>query len=186
MRILGVSGSTRPRSANTAIVDAARLVAPPGVHVERFDGIVHLPFFDPDADDARPHPAVAWWRAELARSNALLLCSPEYAHGISGVLKNALDWLVGTGELMGMPTAVINASPHAVHADAALRETVSVMMAEIVPAASIVVPAAGRGFSPERIATDPELGRLLREATGALAAAGRSLAGGGGSALAAS
>ncbi|MFL5560084.1 MAG: NADPH-dependent FMN reductase, partial [Gemmatimonadaceae bacterium] len=111
MRILAISGSLRASSSNRAVLEAVRELAPAGVEVELYNGLADLPHFNPD-DDVDPLPsAVAAWRAEIARADALLLCSPEYARGVPGSLKNALDWLVSGFEIIGKPIASINASP---------------------------------------------------------------------------
>src|SRR6476646_7123461 len=111
MRFLAISGSLRARSSNAAVLEAARALAPVGVEVVLYAGLATLPHFNPD-DDVDPLPApVTEWRAEVARADALLFCSPEYARGVPGSLKNALDWLVSGFEVIGKPIASINASP---------------------------------------------------------------------------
>ncbi|MGA8112093.1 MAG: NAD(P)H-dependent oxidoreductase [Actinocatenispora sp.] len=109
-RILLVSGSTRERSTNTAALRTARDMAPPGVVAELYGGLSDLPAFSPDADDDRPHPAVAELRGLLTSAHAVLFCTPEYAGALPGSFKNLLDWTVGTGELYGKPAAWINAA----------------------------------------------------------------------------
>jgi chromate reductase, NAD(P)H dehydrogenase (quinone) len=96
--------------------------------------------------------------------------SPEYAHGVPGALKNALDWLVGSGELIDKPIAVINASPRATHAFASLTETLSVMSGRIVREASITVAVSGRLKDEQAIGADPAVAAALREALTTLAA----------------
>jgi NAD(P)H-dependent FMN reductase len=98
-----------------------------------------------------------------------LISSPEYAHGVSGVLKNALDWVVGSGELIDKPIALVNASTRATLAHAALKETLRTMSARVVEEASIVVPLDGRAWDANDIATDADLSTALRDALAALA-----------------
>src|SRR4029450_8065808 len=95
-RILAVSGSLRARSSNTAALAAASRVAPDGVLVQLYDGLATLPHFNPDHDEegAEPPAPVAGLRTLIAGADGVLLSTPEYAHGLPGVLKNALDWLV--------------------------------------------------------------------------------------------
>jgi NAD(P)H-dependent FMN reductase len=83
-------------------------------------------------------------------------------------LKNALDWLVGSGELVGKPIALINASPRATHAWASLAETLTVMSARVVRDASVTVPLQGRTLDAAGIAADGDLSRTLRSAIEAL------------------
>jgi chromate reductase, NAD(P)H dehydrogenase (quinone) len=94
--------------------------------------------FSPDLDQpGLPLPeAVAAFHAEVDRADGLLVACPEYAHGIPGAFKNALDWLVGSSVFPGKPVALLNVAPHASHAQAQLREVLATMSAEIVDDAS--------------------------------------------------
>ena len=169
MRILAISGSLREASSNSALIRAMVGLAPRGVSVQIYSGLDQLPFFNPDLD-VEPGPAeVQGLRAEVEGADALLFSSPEYAHGVPGVLKNALDWLVGSGELMGKPIAVINASPRATYAYASLTETLSVMSGRIVPEASITVAVSGHLRDERQICADPTVSTALRTALATLA-----------------
>lgn len=140
LHLLAISGSLRTASANTTVLRAAVRLAPEHVVISLYDGLGDLPHFDPDLDGEIPPRAVRDFRARLAAADAVLLCSPEYAHGVPGGLKNALDWIVSSGEFMGKPVAIVNARPASTFAQASLRETLSVMMAEIDEAASVTLP----------------------------------------------
>ena len=98
--------------------------------------------------------------------DGLLICSPEYAHGVAGSLKNALDWLVGSLEFPGKPVALINASPRAVYSDAQLREILATMSARLIEEASVTAPIAGvgRNLDANGITSDPDLSAQLGEA----------------------
>jgi chromate reductase len=168
LRILAISGSLRRTSSNTALVEAATRLAPDTVGVSIFRELDGLPFFNPDLDHDDPPPSVRRFRSVLEACDAVLLSSPEYAHGVPGVLKNALDWLVGSGELVGKPIALINASPRATHAWASLAETLTVMSARVVRDASVTVPLQGRTLDAAGIAADGDLSRTLRSAIEAL------------------
>lgn len=137
-RIAALSGSLRRQSVNTALLQEIAARAPDGVTVEILS-LEALPLFNPDLEPDPPH-AVAAFRGCIAAADALIIASPEYAHGVSGVIKNALDWLVASEDFAGMPVAVLNAAPRAHHADAALREILSTMTARIVEKASVTVP----------------------------------------------
>ncbi|GJG85122.1 hypothetical protein tb265_03030 [Gemmatimonadetes bacterium T265] len=182
VRVLAVSGSLRAGGSNNAVLDAARLLAPDGVAVVRYAGLRALPAFDPDLDDpggdALP-PEAADLRASVGRADAVLISSPEYAHGIPGALKNALDWLVGSVEFPGKPVALLNTSPWSVHVPAQLAEVLTTMNARLVSDASATVPLLGRPLDGAGVAADPELAALVRGAVAALArAAARPGAGG--------
>jgi NAD(P)H-dependent FMN reductase len=135
MRILTVSGSLQAGSANRALLDMAREVAPDGVEVEHFDGLRDLPFFDPGLDGAGAIPAVERWRQAVVDADALLIASPEYGHSLPGVLKNGIDWLIGSGELY-RKTVALTASVAERHRGlkglAALEETLGAVDAHIV------------------------------------------------------
>ena len=169
MRILAISGSLRAASSNTAVVEAARLLAPPDVEVVIYRGLGELPHFNPDVEMGVLPPPVAELRAAVGSADALLICSPEYAHGVPGSMKNALDWLVGGPEFVGKPVALVNASPRSVHAQAQLAETVATMSGVLVEGACVALPLAGRRMDAAEIAADPELSSALAGALAALA-----------------
>ena len=148
MRILAISGSLRALSSNTALLRVAAVVAPEGVEVTLYDGLAALPHFNPDDDLDVPPPVVLALRSAIGAADGLLFCSPEYAHGVPGSLKNALDWLVSSIEFPFKPVALINASPMAVHAQASLVETLGLMNARIVQDACVTIPVSRADVSP--------------------------------------
>lgn len=169
--VAGICGSLRRVSSNRAVVAAAARLAPAGAQVLVYDGLADLPAFNPDVDDATAPPSVQALRHLIDHADAVLISSPEYAHGVPGVLKNALDWLVGSGELIGKPIAVINASSRATHAWTSLVETLTVMSAVVVREASITLPLEGRAPGADAIVADTALSGSLRAALDALVAA---------------
>ena len=122
VRVLAISGSLRSGSSNSALVRAVAASATETVEVSVYRGLAELPPFNPDLDGESPAAAVAEFRSALEACDAVLISSPEYAHGVPAVLKNALDWIVGSGELIDKPVALINASPHATHAQGRWRK----------------------------------------------------------------
>jgi NAD(P)H-dependent FMN reductase len=116
-------------SSNAALLRAASSVAPPGTEILLYRGIGGLPHFSPDLDvDPLPAP-VAALRAQIGAVDALVISSPEYAHGIPGSLKNALDWLVSAIEPISKPVLLISASPSgAAYSHAHLLEVLRTMM----------------------------------------------------------
>jgi chromate reductase len=164
MRILAISGSLRAASSNTALLRAAATLAPAGVEVALYGGLGDLPHFNPDLEDDAEPPSVTDLRDQVRSADGLLISSPEYAHGVPGVLKNALDWLVGGSEIVGKLIALWNAAPRATHAQASLAETLRTMSTRIVPEASIDLPLLGRKIDAEGIVADPELSCASRAA----------------------
>jgi len=164
MKILAISGSLRATSLNTVVLRAAGRLAPTGVTIELFDGIGSLPFFNSDLEGEHLPEAVAGFRAAIGAADGLLISSPEYARGVSGVMKNALDWLVGSLEFPNKPVALINTSPRATHALAALTLTLETMSAQLVKEASIALPLLGTSNDAVSVAANPEFAIPLRRA----------------------
>ena len=112
------------------------------------------------AEASQPPPCeVCALRKNIGQSDGVVIASPEYAHGVPGSLKNALDWLVGSVEFPGKPVAVINTSPRAIHADAQLREILITMSAKLIEMGPIAVP-----YDAKEIAFDLTLSDKLRAA----------------------
>ena len=170
MKFLAISGSLRVVSLNSALLRAIARLAPTDISVVPYRGLGDLPLFNPDIEASNPSP-VANLRAEIMSADALLIASPEYAHGVSGVMKNALDWMVGCEAFVHKPVALLNASPRAVHAQAALRDTIAVMSAHIVEEACIAVPILGSNLSEDEIVLHPDISVALRTALSAIRAA---------------
>ena len=174
MKILAISGSLRAVSSNTSVLRAAARLAPDGVGIVLFDGLAGLPFFNPDLDGDTVPDAVAAFRQLVGEADGILISSPEYARGVAGVLKNALDWLVGSQEFPNKPVALINTSPRATHALAALTLTLETMSAHLVRDAFVTLPLLGVANDVNTIVTDEALAGPLRHAIAGFAAAIRS------------
>jgi NAD(P)H-dependent FMN reductase len=169
MHILTISGSLRAGSANTAVLEAVHLVAPAGTTVARYASLAGLPPFNPDDDGEMPPREGVALRAAVGQADALIISSPEYAHGVPGTLKNLLDWLVGSVAFPGKTVALINASPRARHAQAQLVEILTTMNAVLAPPAPVDMPLLGRHLDAAAIAADPELRGMLRDVLAAIA-----------------
>lgn len=143
------------------------------MEVSAYRELADIPPFNPDLDnDAAPAPIIRF-RAALQLCDALLISSPEYAHGVAGVLKNALDWVVGSGELVDKPIALINTSTRAAHAHRALWETLTTMSGRVIADASLTIPLDGPALDHDGMASDARLLPLLTSALDALARATR-------------
>lgn len=169
LRFLAISGSLRAASSNAALLRAAERLAPAGITIRHYDGLAMIPHFNPDLDDENPPAAVAGLRADIGWADGLLISSPEYARGVPGSLKNALDWLVSSDVFPEKPVALFNASQRATAAQAALRLTLETMSARIVDEACITVPLLGSSKDATVIAADPAIGDVLRAALAAFA-----------------
>lgn len=164
--IVAISGSLREGSSNAALLRAAASVAPEGVCFVFYEDMGRLPHFNPDldAEGSTPPEPVRQLRELLIAADAILISSPEYAHGVPGSFKNMLDWLVSTGELVGKPVALLNAAPAGgEYAQNAILETLRTMNWNVVGAACRVTP-----FVKRKGALDDEALAELRDAVSAL------------------
>ena len=170
-RVLALCGSLRAVSTNRVLLDAAMELAPSSIRIVRFEGLGQLPLFNPDLDGSDPAAAVAALRREVAAAEGVIISSPEYAHGVPGALKNALDWLVSGVEIVAKPVLLLNAAPPAVHGQASLRETLTTMAAVVLPEVAVAVPAAARHRGSAAVVSEPDLAARLRQGLDALSVA---------------
>jgi chromate reductase len=171
--IVGFAGSLRQGSYNRGLIRAARDSAPPGVTIQVFE-LGEIPLYNQDVEDAgEPAPVVAFKEA-IRRADALLVATPEYNHGVPGVLKNAIDWASRprlTSPLKDKAVAVLGASPgrgSTARAQAQLRETFVFTGACVMPQPELLIDLAGSRFDHDGNLTDPELRRSLVELVEAL------------------
>jgi chromate reductase, NAD(P)H dehydrogenase (quinone) len=168
-KILAISGSLRTGSSNTAVLQAIAALAPSEVQVVLYSGLSELPHFNPDLDNETPPRAIREFRSQLHASDAVLISTPEYAHGVPGTLKNALDWLVRSGEFYEKPVALINVSPRSTHAQASLAETLNTMTARLIPEACATIALPRKDRDASEIRNDPDISRVLSLAVASLA-----------------
>lgn len=164
-----IAGSLRAESSNAALLGAVALLAPPAVTTEIYGELATLPAFNPDVEESGSLPeSVVRWRAALARADAVLISSPEYAHGIPGALKNALDWVVGGSEMVGKRVGLLNASAASRFAHPQLVEVLTVMSATVIPAASVVIDIPRRGATAQSLAADLAVAECIMNVLAAL------------------
>jgi chromate reductase, NAD(P)H dehydrogenase (quinone) len=148
MRILGICGSLQQRSANRDLLHQATLMLAPTAELFVYDGLATLPYFNPDLERDAPLPDVETWRTAIRASDALLIASPEYGYSLPGVLKNAIDWVIGSGELERKVVAITAATAAPNRGErglAALRQPLTAVSARIVGGEPI---ARGPAFEP--------------------------------------
>ncbi|WP_062231892.1 NADPH-dependent FMN reductase [Fictibacillus sp. FJAT-27399] len=159
INILAISGSLRQNSSNTKLMNAIIALAPENMEFTIYGDLGNLPHFNPDIDVDDGPPPIGGLRAQLKEANGVLICTPEYGNGVPGVLKNALDWIVSSGEFMNKPTAVISASPSPMGGDKAydsLLLTLKMMNAVIVESGTMMIPHIGLKLTTEGVISDPE------------------------------
>ncbi len=143
MHIVAISGSLRADSSNTMLVRATAKLAPANMDITLYEGLDTLPHFSPDLDGADAPPSVASFRHQLQAADGILICTPEYAYGMPGVLKNGLDWTVSSGEFVNKPVLTMSASPSAMggeKAHASLLLTLSALSAHVVEGEMLTIP----------------------------------------------
>jgi chromate reductase, NAD(P)H dehydrogenase (quinone) len=172
MRILAISGSLRASSSNTALVRAIARLALENMEITMYEGLADLPHFTPDLDDDKSPASVLSLRKQLLAADGVLICTPEYAFGIPGTLKNALDWTVSTGEFSGKPVAAISASPlwgGGDRAHAALLLTLTALGANVPEKGKLMVPQVNKKLNSDGEILDPETTQALQTLLAALA-----------------
>ena len=169
LNVLALCGSLRQASINAALLRAAARLAVPDADIEVPDWLGRVPLFDPDREAELPLPVQALHLA-VAHADALLIASPEYAHGVSGTIKNTLDWLVSFEPFIHKPVAVINAAPRAHHADDALRETLRTMSAGLVGERSFAVELPAAHMGEAAMVADRGVAAVVAQALAALRA----------------
>jgi chromate reductase, NAD(P)H dehydrogenase (quinone) len=182
-KLLAVSGSLRGGSTNSAALRTAAALAPAEVEVEVYEGMGRLPHFNPDddpTDGVELDAEVAALREALARVDALLLSTPEYAGALPGSFKNLLDWTVGGGQTYGMPVAWINVSGAAAPSGGAdahesLRKVLGYTGARIVEEACLRLPLARDDVGAEGLVSPPTARQEIAGAVIALVAAAESV-----------
>lgn len=163
INILAISGSLKSTSANTNILRAISKIAPQNVIVNMFDGLDSMPHFNPEL--ANDIDSVNYFRRQLALADAVIFSTPEYAFGVPGVLKNALDWIVSSGELNEKPVAAISASPLYSGGDKALASlllTLTALGTRMDADLSVSIANIKSKMSDEGVVADYETEIILR------------------------
>jgi chromate reductase len=130
----------RPNSSNLAILHGIAALAPHRFTYEFYNGLTDLPHFNPATDTDTPPPSVLTLRESIRSAEGIIICTPEYAFGVPGSLKNALDWMVSTVLLTDKPTALITASSSGDKAHASLLQTLSALSVNVIPQTSLLIP----------------------------------------------
>lgn len=144
MRFLAICGSLRAASTNRALLEAFARHAPEGIVVRICEEIRNLPLFDPDRDGEHRPPAVVELARQVGEADGLIIASPEYAHGIPGPLKNALDWLVSGSEIPNKPVMLVHASMRGLSVREHLAEVLGTMSTRLHPGPAFEIHLVGK------------------------------------------
>jgi chromate reductase len=168
MRVLGISGSLRRDSYNSALLRAAAERLPAGVELVEFEHLREIPPYDSDLEEETTPQAVAELRQAMRDADAVLIATPEYNHSLPGQLKNALDWAsrpAGESALSGTPAAAIGASTGmfgAVWAQAEARKVLGALGGRVVER-ELPIPGAAERYADGRLELTPEQSDRLEE-----------------------
>lgn len=157
MLILALCGSARRQSTNLALLRALQALAPEDMTLQVFDGVGDLPVFSPDREGSELPPACQSLKHLVGKSDGLLIASPEYARGIPGGLKNAIDWLVSGDEIVDKPIALVHASHRGDDMLAALRLVLSTVSRRFAPELFLRIPVmSASSQTVQEIVTAPQ------------------------------
>jgi chromate reductase len=166
--IFAISGSLRSGSSNHAILRFLATMAPDNINYFIYDNLAQIPPFDPGMDHESPPDAVFEFRGFIKDADAIIICTPEYAYGVPGQLKNALDWTVSSGSLDGKTLALITASTGGENAHAALLLILGAVSANVLKDATLMIPFIRAKMDSEGNITDEKTAESLRHAFGVL------------------
>lgn len=139
-KVLAISGSTRQNSINHCLIKAIADLPATSLDITIFNGIANLPQFNPDNDEDNVAKEVADFRQQLSKADGIIICTPEYAHGVPGTLKNAIDWTISSSSFPQKPTMLITASTGGNYGHKALMETLKAIGAENIDNLQMVIP----------------------------------------------
>lgn len=138
-KIIAICGSTRQSSSNLSLIHAIRTLYAGKLDIDILQGLTDIPHFNPDLDHENPPPRVTEFRNQLRAADGILICTPEYAMGVPGTLKNAIDWTVSSMEFSSKPTALITASSMGQKAHASLMETLNIIETNIPESSQLLI-----------------------------------------------
>lgn len=153
-KVLAISGSTRLHSTNLNYIKAVSDLASDVFLVELYEGLLDIPPFNPDDDNDDPPAEIKDFRTRLKKADGILICTPEYAMGVPGTLKNAIDWTVSSMEFSQKPVALITASLSGLKGHAALLETLQVIESKMTTATGLIISFAKTKISADCIITN--------------------------------
>jgi len=153
-KILAISGSTRRQSTNIYLINAIINMLGSEHVFNVFNSIADIPHFNPDLDNDTPPERVVDLRKQLMEADGILICTPEYAMGVPGTLKNAIDWTVSSSEFYKKPTALITASSIGEKGHASLLETLKIIDCKMTDETQLLISFAKTKINKDSVITD--------------------------------
>ncbi len=149
--IIGICGSIRQHSSSHVILEEIVRMLPAEIVFEAYDNLASVPAFDDREEDPEP---VKDFKAILKKADGIFISSPEYAFGVPGALKNALDWTVGTGDFFHKPVALVTASSQGVKAHESMQYILAALAAELYPKNTLLISNIRSKVKDGRVADD--------------------------------
>ncbi len=156
LKILAISGSTRKSSSNLNLINAIAKLTTDFWNVDIFLSLADIPHFNPDLDNENPPQQVIEFRKQLKDADGILICTPEYAIGVPGTLKNAIDWTVSSMEFSQKPVALITAGTSGEKAHTSLLGTLLIIESKITSDAQLVVSGVKAKVNDKAEITDAD------------------------------
>ena len=159
-KIIAILGSTRKGSANLNLLNAIIKLYSKTLHIRIFQGLQDIPHFNPDLDTENPPEKIIDFRRRLREADGILICTPEYAMGVPGTLKNAIDWTVSSMEFSHKPVALITASSAGHEGHLSLMKTLKIIEADIPDGSQLLISFIKTKLSADKIIDTATLGQL--------------------------
>ncbi|SRR5258706_7578009 len=153
-KILAICGSTRKTSSNLNLINAIVELTQEKFEISIFEGLEGIPHFNPDLDNETPPETVKSFRKQLREADGILICTPEYAMGVPGTLKNAIDWTVSSCEFSHKPLALITASSQGENGHESLLKTLRIIESNITDETQLVISYVKTKVSRDNKITD--------------------------------
>lgn len=155
-KILAISGSAREKSTNLNLIYAIKELSKDIFDIEISTEIGSLPQFNPDLDIDPAPQTISVFRKKVKQADGVLICTPEYAMGVPGTLKNAIDWTVSSAEFSKKPVALITASSMGEKAHTSLLETLKIIESDITNDTQLLISFAKTKINSDAVITDNE------------------------------
>jgi chromate reductase, NAD(P)H dehydrogenase (quinone) len=136
IHILGINGSIRANSSSHVVMNEVIKNLPANAKFTLFERLADIPAFDGSETDPEP---VVDFKNQVKQADAVVICTPEYAFGVPGALKNALDWTVGSGDFMNKPVALITASSYGERGHEAFQHILTAIASKLDPATTLLI-----------------------------------------------
>ncbi len=165
LKLLAISGSLRSHSSNTLFIERIAELADDRIAIDLFADLHRLPHFNPD-NEPSDDVVVQDLTRRMRVADGFVVSTPEYAHGVPGSLKNALDWLVGTDAFIEKPFAVLRACDRSIHAPQSLIEILTTMSGIHLSQADLTIDLRGKGDRIPEILTSASSTESIRSSLG--------------------